>query len=65
MIDAGVVEVIRLQLEQQDPGVREHAVKTLNVLVAADPDLASDVMGGDMLETMVKLLGEWVQAWHR
>jgi len=56
VIDAGVVEVIRSQLELVEPVSREHAVKTLNVLVAADPDLASDVMGGDMLEVMVKLL---------
>lgn len=57
VISAGVVEVVRSQLEQNDSAVREHAIKTLNVLVAADPDLASDVMGGDMLEVMVKLLG--------
>ncbi|CAG9465020.1 unnamed protein product [Pedinophyceae sp. YPF-701] len=56
VIEAGVVEIIRGQLDMQDHSLKEAGVKTLNVLVAANADLASDVMGGDMLEVLVGLL---------
>ena len=49
VLDADILDVIRLQLDGLNHDVCLAALRTLNALVAAGPDVASLVMGGDMI----------------